>query len=153
MGHVQYDISKPISVSSYIGTDTEDATGFKMKNFDTQTGDARIAESDIYVIAHGTYKGTPVTKVLLKPKSGRRHQLRLHMLKLGNPILGDFTYSTTKELLVPRMCLHAWQLYLPIKKTTPLTIVTADPFTSMMEQVTEIQSLQTIADLLMKPKK
>ena len=32
--------------------------------------------------------------VKLEPKTGRRHQLRKHLLHIGNPILGDATYSS-----------------------------------------------------------
>ena len=37
--------------------------------------------------------------VKLSPKTGRRHQLRKHMLAIGNPILGDATYFL-KDLLL-----------------------------------------------------
>jgi 23S rRNA-/tRNA-specific pseudouridylate synthase len=36
--------------------------------------------------------GFPVNKVLLEPKTGRRHQLRVHMALTGHAILGDGTY-------------------------------------------------------------
>lgn len=35
--------------------------------------------------------------VTLKPKTGRRHQLRIHMSELGNPILGDQMYGIQKK--------------------------------------------------------
>ncbi len=34
-----------------------------------------------------------MTKVRLQPRTGRRHQLRLHCLCLGHPIVGDYTYN------------------------------------------------------------
>lgn len=37
----------------------------------------------------------PVTKVRYLPRTGRRHQLRVHSLCLGHPIVGDFTYNPT----------------------------------------------------------
>jgi 23S rRNA-/tRNA-specific pseudouridylate synthase len=40
------------------------------------------------------YHNQPVTKVLLKPLTGRRHQLRIHTLCLGYPIVGDYTYNS-----------------------------------------------------------
>ncbi|NKB81038.1 MAG: RluA family pseudouridine synthase [Nitrospirales bacterium] len=50
--------------------------------------------------------------VLLYPQTGRTHQLRVHMLSLGHPILGDYTYGGEKscwveEIPVPRVMLHA----------------------------------------------
>lgn len=37
--------------------------------------------------------------VELAPKTGRRHQLRKHMLFIGNPILGDAKYCSEENLL------------------------------------------------------
>src|SRR5690606_2143327 len=34
-----------------------------------------------------------ITRMLLEPVSGRTHQLRVHMLSLGHPILGDQLYA------------------------------------------------------------
>ena len=50
-------------------------------------------ETTLQVLEYASYKGSPVTKVLLMPKTGRRHQLRVHCLALGHPILGDYTYG------------------------------------------------------------
>jgi hypothetical protein len=38
-------------------------------------------------------QGMDVTKVRLLPRTGRRHQLRVHSMCLGHPIVGDFTYN------------------------------------------------------------
>ncbi len=48
------------------------------------------------------------TRVRLEPRTGRSHQLRLHMLTIGYPMIGDDLYAP-KELLrlAPRLCLHA----------------------------------------------
>ncbi|NRQ41948.1 RluA family pseudouridine synthase [Rheinheimera sp. YQF-2] len=46
--------------------------------------------------------------VELKPITGRSHQLRMHMLHLGHPILGDSFYATPQALAAaPRLMLHA----------------------------------------------
>jgi tRNA pseudouridine32 synthase/23S rRNA pseudouridine746 synthase len=48
------------------------------------------------------------TLVELTPVTGRSHQLRVHMLALGHPILGDRLYAHDKALTVsPRLQLHA----------------------------------------------
>lgn len=59
----------------------------------------------------------PVTKLLLQPITGRRHQLRVHLRACGYAIVGDVTYAKTDHDK-PRMMLHAWRLQLqyPIKK-------------------------------------
>lgn len=51
------------------------------------------------------------TRVKLTPITGRSHQLRLHMLALGYPILGDKFYAHPQaKALSPRLCLHAESL-------------------------------------------
>ena len=51
------------------------------------------------------------TRVKLTPITGRSHQLRLHMLALGHPILGDKLYAHPQaKALSPRLCLHAESL-------------------------------------------
>ena len=52
------------------------------------------------------------TRVRLMPLTGRSHQLRVHMLSLGHPILGDPIYATGAALDYPRMMLHAESLRL-----------------------------------------
>jgi tRNA pseudouridine32 synthase/23S rRNA pseudouridine746 synthase len=51
------------------------------------------------------------SRVRLFPKTGRSHQLRVHMLALGHPILGDPFYSENPEAF-PRLMLHAEELRL-----------------------------------------
>lgn len=50
-------------------------------------------------------------RVELTPITGRSHQLRVHMLALGHPILGDRFYATPEALaMAPRLLLHAEML-------------------------------------------
>lgn len=52
------------------------------------------------------------TRVRLTPLTGRSHQLRVHMLALGHPILGDPIYATGPARDFPRLMLHAEALSL-----------------------------------------
>jgi 23S rRNA pseudouridine1911/1915/1917 synthase len=69
-------------------------------------------------------RGTGFTVVRLRPRTGRAHQLRVHMAWLGHPIVGDKVYGPDetlylqfikegvteemlKQLLLPRHALHA----------------------------------------------
>ena len=52
------------------------------------------------------------TRVHLFPLTGRSHQLRVHMLSLGHPILGDPIYATGAAAAFPRLMLHAETLSL-----------------------------------------
>lgn len=50
------------------------------------------------------------TRVALYPKTGRSHQLRLHMQQIGHPIKGDTLYAGDGADQEPRLCLHAREL-------------------------------------------
>ena len=52
------------------------------------------------------------SRVRLFPQTGRSHQLRVHMLALGHPILGDPFYGPETADQYPRMMLHAEELRL-----------------------------------------
>tara|TARA_R110002124_G_scaffold100168_5_gene246754 strand:+ start:5241 stop:5888 length:648 start_codon:yes stop_codon:yes gene_type:complete len=56
--------------------------------------------------------GEGETRVRLMPRTGRSHQLRVHMLALGHPILGDPFYAEGKVRDYPRMMLHSEELRL-----------------------------------------
>lgn len=51
------------------------------------------------------------TRVDLEPYTGRSHQLRMHLMALGHPILGDPLYADPQSFAkAPRMTLHATHL-------------------------------------------
>ena len=56
--------------------------------------------------------GKLAAHVFLYPRTGRTHQLRVHLTSLGHPILGDPTYggrrvTTIEGIDIPRVMLHA----------------------------------------------
>ena len=63
----------------------------------------RPAQTDWQVIGRAPGE----TRVRLSPLTGRSHQLRVHMLALGHPILGDPIYATDAARAYPRLMLHA----------------------------------------------
>jgi 23S rRNA pseudouridine1911/1915/1917 synthase len=76
----------------------------------------------------------PLSLVELSPRTGRTHQLRVHLASLGHPILGDATYGggvsrlagqprlAGLKPLVRRQLLHAWRLGITHPRTgEPLT--------------------------------
>lgn len=57
----------------------------------------------------------------LFPHTGRSHQLRVHMLSIGHPILGDRLYAHTKALaMAQRLQLHAQKLSFTHPNTSQL---------------------------------
>ena len=65
------------------------------------------------VLAHEECNGQKVTRVLLKPVTGRSHQLRVHMVHVGHVMIGDPIYAEGAALTIAsRLNLHAQQLRL-----------------------------------------
>lgn len=87
-----------------IGRDTKERKKFS----------ARSANPKASVTAYKVVQrfGKLASRVELRPRTGRTHQIRVHLASLGHPILGDPTYGgrkvkTVEDLLVPRVMLHA----------------------------------------------
>ncbi len=53
-------------------------------------------------------EGRLVTRLIVKPKTGRTHQIRVHLSAIGFPIVGDRLYGTNKDN--ERLYLHAEEL-------------------------------------------
>lgn len=47
----------------------------------------------------------------LVPRTGRTHQLRVHMSALGCPLAGDWLYGTEDKALIDRPALHSYELW------------------------------------------
>jgi len=63
--------------------------------------------------------------VKLMPVTGRRHQLRVHMSELGNPILGDKSYGTEGKISRGKgLYLHAYSIAFEHPKTGNRLLVT-----------------------------
>ena len=99
-------------------------------------------------VQDNTNLSIPVTKVLLQPWTGRRHQLRVHLAHVtGFPILGDVTYGGNikikgdgtetcdnndsledSRVACRRMCLHAKRLAIPLINGKERIFEAPDPF-------------------------
>ena len=71
-----------------------------------ETGRAALTEW------RGLRAGDEESRVRLSPKTGRSHQLRVHMLALGHVILGDPLYASGAARDFPRLMLHSEELRL-----------------------------------------
>ena len=76
-----------------------------LQHVDHENGKQAVTEWKRMKVSDGT------TRMRLMPKTGRSHQLRVHMREIGHPILGDPFYSENSENY-PRMMLHAHALRL-----------------------------------------
>jgi 23S rRNA pseudouridine1911/1915/1917 synthase len=57
------------------------------------------------------------------PKTGRTHQIRVHMASIGHPIVGDDLYGKKAKRLAARPLLHAYKILIehPVRKA-PLRV-------------------------------
>lgn len=60
--------------------------------------------------AEGSSCKNSYSRVLLYPKTGRSHQLRIHMQQIGHAIVGDTLYAGERAQREGRLCLHAREL-------------------------------------------
>ena len=99
--------------------------------------------------------------VRMHPKTGRTHQLRVHMASIGNPMLGDTHYGGhlfseaditgggSTDPLINHQCLHAWRIEFshPIKERP---IVVEAPLPSSIQVILDVlrehRSLQPRVD-------
>jgi len=95
---------------------------FNRKKFGVFVG-GKAAETDYEVEEEYRYQGKDYGLLRLKPKTGRTHQLRVHLRHLGQPIVADELYAGRKTARndrrwCERLWLHASQLELqqPFKK-------------------------------------
>jgi len=79
----------------------------------------RVAYTEVKVIE----RLDGFTYVEAYPKTGRTHQIRVHLAHIGHPIVGDVVYGRRARLLVKRPLLHAYRIEFihPVIKT-PLLI-------------------------------
>ncbi|HJV94945.1 MAG TPA: RluA family pseudouridine synthase [Albitalea sp.] len=67
---------------------------------------------------------TDTTRLALEPVTGRSHQLRVHLLALGHPIVGDGLYAPGAS---GRLMLHASELNLAHPATGEALHLTSEP--------------------------
>lgn len=75
-----------------------------LQKVDFETGKEAITDWKVMRREEGA------TRMRLFPKTGRSHQLRVHMREIGHPILGDPFYASGEALNAPRLMLHAESL-------------------------------------------
>ena len=103
----------------------------KLQRYETSWGERRVrvdssgqtARTDFAIIAvAGETVGMPITRLQATLHTGRTHQIRVHTSANDHPILGDDKYmardreagSTLPMPEIPRLCLHARKLVIPL---------------------------------------
>ncbi len=85
------------------------------------------------------------TLVEVEIKTGRTHQIRVHMAHIGYPVLGDRTYGGAKaaklgDVVIPRQMLHAESLSLLHPETRHPMTFTAPPPPDMAEEIDRLRA-------------
>lgn len=89
------------------------ANGERRVRVDHKDDNAKPSQTDIIIHGKFSLNDKPVSLIEALPRTGRTHQIRVHLAHLGHPILGDDKYNIKDDSGVNRLCLHAWQLEIP----------------------------------------
>lgn len=93
-------IDKPIGIG--VGTLKRSTRSFKMR---------KEAVTEYEVLGSVDIEGEIVSILRVHPRTGRTHQIRVHLLHIGHPILGDRVYGRKKQAdWIKRIMLHAYSL-------------------------------------------
>ena len=95
-------------------------------------GHLREAVTDWQLIKQGEYEGEKFAYLKLMPKTGRMHQLRVHLKAIDHPIVGDQLYAgkrleQSNNLDLDRLALHSFGLDVTSANSTGEQFVTQVP--------------------------
>jgi tRNA pseudouridine32 synthase/23S rRNA pseudouridine746 synthase len=76
-----------------------------------------------------------ITWLALEPLTGRTHQLRVHCMESGFPVLGDNIYGSAPRFSGPGLHLHAREIMVPLYKNKPPIKVSAPVPPHMKERL------------------
>ena len=95
-----------VQVDQAIGRDPRQRTRMAVVDLERQAGKA--ARTDVRLLASQAL----ACLVHCQLHTGRTHQIRVHLLHLGHPLLGDELYGGRPLAGMQRQALHAWRLAL-----------------------------------------
>jgi 23S rRNA pseudouridine1911/1915/1917 synthase len=52
-----------------------------------------VAQTTVEALAHAEFRGEPITLICARPRTGRTHQIRVHLAEIGHGIVGDKLYG------------------------------------------------------------
>lgn len=90
-GHVAADA---ITIEVPLGRDETSAVAIK----DGVRADGAVARTDVRVLRRVVRDGHPVSEIEVTPRTGRKHQIRIHLAHVGHPIVGDKIYGGDEQI-------------------------------------------------------
>lgn len=117
-------LGKPPSSIGIINAPIGRHRGFRKKFTVLESGKEAITEYKVlesFAAPFSTDNQVYISLLEVIPKTGRTHQIRVHLAKLGHPILGDEIYGRrqikiSRVLGITRQMLHAYYLKISIPK-------------------------------------
>ena len=103
------DIKDDVHVDAAIGRHPVNRQKMTVGGTSPRSASTRFRVLD-RIAGAGRARGYALVKA--KPRSGRTHQIRVHLAHLDAPVLGDVTYGRSSDV-VGRQALHAARLTLP----------------------------------------
>ncbi|MDF2065728.1 RluA family pseudouridine synthase [Bacillus sp. Cr_A10] len=97
------------------------------------TSEGKYAKTTVQVIKRFTFQEENITHVRLNLHTGRTHQIRVHMMSIGHPLIGDDLYGGSR-FLIDRQALHAKSIKL-IHPFTKENLLIEAPFPKDMYQI------------------
>lgn len=108
------------TVDAALAKRTDARKGWKMVALAPDDPDGQRSVTNWQVRGRGELPGIgPVAWIACEPRTGRTHQIRVHMAHIGHPVLGDGAYGGRPPGTELPLQLHSRSITVPIQQSKP----------------------------------